>query len=286
MTIPWLSLLTLPACAVVSALVVGVFHRHDELEDGPLLRRFIVVLIVSVALLYATAQRPAVQLRLHPELRLQAAIEADPIYKALANLGPDYAAQFLAVLVAEQASIATLPQARLQARPMLTALATARLQFTDQAAHVAWGQAMLDTLRELQLRSADKCYVALSGQALDRETLAHGFSAENSAEFESAALQVLESSGKFLSGRSSHGASPDADQPADFNATMRDWQGIQDQIAKEFSPEVSALVQKNHFPQSPPISADTVCTARIEQLDAMLKRPKAAAALLVDAVLR
>lgn len=203
----WAPLLTVPACAVVSALVVGVFHRNDELEDGPLLRRFILVLAIGVGLLCAMAQRPAVQQRLHPELRLKADIEADSIYKALTNLGPEYAAQFLGVLDAERATIATLPEARLQARPMLTALATARLQFTDQAAHVAWGQATLDTLREPQARSSDECYAALSGQALDRETLAHGFSAQNSAEFESAALQVLESSGRFLSGTRARGAS-------------------------------------------------------------------------------
>lgn len=67
---------------------------------------------------------------------------------------------------------------------------------------------------------------------------------------------------------------------------MRDWQGIQDDITKAYSPEVSALVQKNRFPQSPPMSADTVCAARIYQLAAMLQRPKAAAAMLIDSVLR
>jgi hypothetical protein len=282
----WLALLTFPAGAVASALVVGFIHRHDELENGALLRRFILVLAIALGLIYTIAQRPSVQLQLHPELRLKADIEADPIYKTLADIGPEYAAQFQAVLAAEQATIATLPEARLQARTMLMALATRRLEFTDQAAHVAWGQAMLDTFRELQVRSADECYAALSGQALSRETLAHGFSAENSAEFEAAALQVLESSGKFLSGRFTHGGHPNTDQPADFNATMRDWQGIQDEIAQAFSPEVSALVQKNRFPPSPPMSADTVCAARIYQLDAMLKRPKAAAALLIDSVMR
>jgi hypothetical protein len=280
----WLPLLTLPACAVASALVVGVIHRHDELEDGALLRQFIVVLVIGIGigLLYTTMQRPSVKLRLHPELRLQADIEADPIYKALADIAPEYAAGFGDVLGTEPVTSATLSQARLQARSMLTALATARLGFADQATHIAWGQVTLDTFRELKARSSEQCYAALSGQALDRETLAHGFSTQNTAAFEAAVLQVLlESSGKGLR-REGRGA----DRPADFNATMREYQGIQDEVAQVFGPEVSALLTNKRFPKPPPMSADTVCAARIYQLEAMLKRPKATAALLIDSALR
>ncbi len=277
----WLSLLTLPGCALASAVLIGVVHRHDQLEDGPLLRRFIVVLAVCFGLFSTLMQRPDIQMRLHPELRQQAEIDADPIYQALAAVAPEDAARYRAGLDFERAHGSTLAQARLQARSMLAALVTARLQFSNQAAHVAWGQATLDTLRELQGRSADQCYAVLSGQDLDRETLAHGFSAQNTASFEAAVLQVLESAGQFLGGKR-----PAGDPPADFNATMRDWQGIQDDIAKNFSPEVSALVQKDRLPSSPPLPADTVCAARIDQLDAMLQRPKAAAALMIDSILR
>jgi hypothetical protein len=283
----WLALLTLPACAVASGLVVGVVHRHEELEDGALLRQFIVFIVIGFALLYATMQRPTVQLRLHPELQLQADIEADPIYKALAHIGPEDAARFRAVLATERATSATLPEARLQARSMLTALATARLGFADQATRIAWGQVTLDTLRELKTRSPEECYSTLSGQALDRETLAHGFSAQNTAAFEAAALQVvLESPGLESPGKGLRRERRGDDRPADFNATMLEYQGIQDEVAQVFSPEVSALLTNKRFPLSPPMSADTVCAARIYQLEAMLKRPKATAALLIDSALR
>jgi hypothetical protein len=283
----WLSLLTLPACAVTSALVVGVIHRHDELEDGALLRQFIVALGIGMGLLYATTQRPSVQLRLHPELRLQADIEADPIYKALAYIGPEYAARFRAVLATERATSATLPEARLQARSMLMALATDRLGFADQAARIAWGQAMLDTLRELKARSSEACYAALSGQALDRETLAHGFSAQNTAAFEAAALQVLlESPGIETSGKGSRRERLGADEPVNFNASMLEYDSILQEMVPVFGPAVSELFTKKRLPQSSPMSADTVCAARIYQLAAILKRPKATAALLIDAALR
>ena len=276
----WLSLLTFPACAAASALVVGVVNRDNELEDNALLRQFIVVLVIGLGLLYTTMQRPSVQLRLDPERRLQADIAADPIYKMLADVGPEYAAQFRAVLVTERVTSATLPQARLQARSMLTALATTRLGFADQAAHIAWGQVTIDTLQELKARSPEECYMAISGQALDRETLAHGFSTSNTAAFEATALQVL----SF--GRSFSRARDRTDQPADFNATMLEYQRIQDKVGQVFSREVSALLTSKRFPQTPPMSAATVCAARIYQLETMLERPKATAALLVDAALR
>ncbi len=278
----WLSLFTFPACAVAAALIVGVIHRHEEIEDGALLRQFIFVLAVCILLLYTTMQRPSVQLRLHPELRLQADIEADPIYKTLADTGPEYAARFRAVLDAEQVTSATLPQARLQARSMLTSLATNRLGFADQATRVAWGQVTLDTLRELKARSPELCYSALSGQDLDRETLAHGFSAQNTTAFEAAMLQVLRES----PGIGRRGPRPDADQPVDFNAAMLEYHGIQEEVAHVFGPEVAALLLNKGLPQSPPMSADTVCAARIYQLEAMLKKPRPTAALLIDSALR
>jgi hypothetical protein len=196
-------------------------------------------------------------------------------------------ARFRAVLVTEQATSATLPQARLQARPMLTALATERLGFADQATRVAWGQVTLDSLRELKERSPKQCYAALSGQGFDRETIAHGFSAQNTAASEAAAIQVLlDSPGIESPGKSARHERREADRPADFNATMLEYHGIAEDVAQAFGPEVSELLTSKRFPRSPPMSADTVCAARIYELEAMLKRPQATAALLIDAALR
>ena len=285
--LPWLSLLTVPACAVTSALVVGIINRHEELEDSALLRQFIVVLVISFALLYTVAQRPSVQQRLHPELQLQAAIEADPLYKALAYIGPEYAARFRAVLATEKVTSATLPQARLQARSMITTLVTNQLGFADQSTRIAWGQVMLDTLRELQARSPQQCYAALSGQPLDRETLANGFSAQNTAAFEAAALQVLlESPGIESPGEGLHRRRPDVDTAANFNASMREYDSIRQEMVPVFGPAVDEFFTKKPVPQSAPMSPDTACAARIYQLDAILKQPKATAALLIDAALR
>lgn len=287
MILPWLSLLSFPACAVMSAAVVGVIHRHDELEDDALLREFIIVLVVGIGLVYATLQRPTIQLRLHPELQLRAAIEADPIYKALAHIGPANARRFRAVLIRERASVASLPQARLLARPMLTALATARLGFADQATHIAWGQATVDTLHELQALSPEECYAAISGQDLQRETIVRGLSGHNAAEFEAAAIRVLlQSPGLGSSGEGLQRASASGEQPADFNATMLEYQRIEDDVAQRYGSDVSALLTSKRFPRSPPMAADTVCSARIYELESMLKRPKATAALLIDSALR
>lgn len=283
----WLSLLVFPTCAVMSAVVVGVMHRREELEDSALLREFIIVLIFGVALVYATLQRPSIQLRLHPELQLQADIEADPIYRALAHVGPEHAARFRSLLVSERATAATLPEARLQARSMLTALATARLGFADQATRIAWGRATVDTLRELQAVNPEQCYAAVSGQDLDRGTIARGLSAHNAAEFEAAVIPVLlQSPGLELPGKGMDGARSRDDKPADFNATMLEYHGIQEDIAQRYGAEVSALLTSKRFPQSPPMAADAICSARIYQLERMLQQPKATAALLIDSALR
>ena len=286
--LPWLSLFGYPACAVMSAVVVGVIYRREQLEDSALLRQFIIALAIVGGLFYATLQRPSVQRLLHPELQLQADIEADPVYQALAHIGPENAAQYRALLLTERATPATLPEARLQARSMLTALATDRLGFADQATKILWGQATVDTLHELQAVSPGECYAAVSGQDLDRETIAHRLSARNAVEFEAAAIPVLlQSPGLEFSGKGlDHARSRGDEQPADFNATMREYERIQDDVAQRYGPEVSALLTSKRFPQSPPMAADTICSARIYQLEKMLQQPKATAALLIDSALR
>lgn len=281
------SLFAFPACAVMSAVIVGLIHRREELQDSALLREFIIVLIIGVALVYATLQRPSIQRRLHPELQLQADIEADPIYKALAHIGPEDAARFRAILMNERATAVTLPEARLQARSMLTALATSRLGFADQATRIAWGRATVDTLHELEAASPEECYAAVSGQDLDRETMAHRLSAQNVAEFEAALIPVLLQS----PGLGSPGAGLDRsrsrdERPADFNATMLEYERIQDDVTQRYGSGVSALLTSKRFPQSPPAAADSICSARIYQLERMLKEPKATAALLIDSALR
>jgi hypothetical protein len=285
--LPWISLLTFPACAVMSAAVVGVLYRREQLEDSALLRQFIIVLVICIGLVYATLQRPSVQRRLHPQLQLQADIEADPFYKALAHIGPEYAREFRAVLVRERVTPATLPYARLQARSMLTALATSRLGWADQETRIAWGHVTVDTLRELQAISPKECYAAVSGQALSRETIARGLSAQNAAEFEAAVIPVLlESPGLETPGKGSDYARARREVPADFDATMLVYDGIENDVAKRYGSDVSALLTSKRFPQSPPMAADTVCSARIHELERMLQQPKATAAMLIDAALR
>jgi hypothetical protein len=76
------------------------------------------------------------------------------------------------------------------------------------------------------------------------------------------------------------------EEPADFDATMLVYQGIQDDVARRYGSEVSALPTSRRFPRSPPVAADTVCSARIYQVERMLKQPKATAAMLIDSALR
>lgn len=64
------------------------------------------------------------------------------------------------------------------------------------------------------------------------------------------------------------------------------YDGIENDVAKRYGSDVSALLTSKRFPQSPPMAADTVCSARIYELERMLQQPKATAAMLIDAALR
>jgi hypothetical protein len=90
----------------------------------------------------------------------------------------------------------------------------------------------------------------------------------------------------FSAGKGSRRARLGADEPVNFNASMLEYDSILQEMVPVFGPAVSELFTKKRLPQSPPMSADTACAARIYQLEAILRRSKATAGLLIDAALR
>jgi len=276
-----LVLLALPLSALVAGVVVGVVHRGEALEDGALLRNFLVVLLIALVALYGVSRTHAVRSRLYPELVAQAQIDTHPLYATLLRDAPDDAARLHAVLVAERASGASLDGALRQARPLLTTMATERLGFADQSTHLAWGQVTVETLQELKARDPDACYVALSGHDLDRATLADGLSAQNTGEFQQAVIQLYESASRGM-----RRERPVDETPADFNATAREFRAIIEALSQRFSPATGEFFDRKRLPQSLGGRARELCEARIYELQSMLLRPKATAALLIDSVLR
>ncbi len=276
-----LALLLLPACATAAGLLVWGLYRHETLDDGALLRHFLIFLVASIAAAWGIGRTEAVQFRLHPELRIQAEIDAHPVYSTLKRLAPDDATSLLQTLVAQTATGVSVPEAFLRARPLLTAMTTTRSAWVDQETRLMWGRHVTNSLKELQTQHPELCYRALSGQNLDAQKFSQVFSPGNTREFQQAVVRVYESAGLGMRYNGHPG-----DVRADYNEAAAEYQVIKDEIEQRFGAAVAANFSNKTFPEVPAAPPDQVCAARIYQLGAMMKRPKAMAARLVDSALR
>ncbi len=276
-----LALLLLPACATVAGLLVWVLYRHETLDDDALLRHFLIFLAIGIGTAWGIGRTEAVQFRLHPELRIQAEIDAHPVYATLKELAPDDATQLLQTLVAQTSAGASVADAFLQARPLLTAMTSIRSAWVDQETRLMWGRLVTDSLKELQAQDPELCYRALSGQKIASQTLSQGFSHGNTREFQQTVVRVYESAkiGMRYNGHPS-------DVRLDFTEAAGEYQVIKDEIEQRFGAAVAAILSSKTFPEVPTAPPDQICAARIYQLSAMMKRPKAMAARLVDSALR
>jgi hypothetical protein len=281
MTLLALALLLLPACAAVAGLLVWLLYRHETLDDGALLRHFLIIMVASIATAWGIGRTEAVRFRLHPELQIQAEIDAHPVYSTLKELAPDDATSLLQTLVAQTATGVSVPEAFLQARPLLTTMTNTRSGWVDQETRLMWGRVVTNSLKELQTRDSELCYRALSGQNLDSKTLSQAFSSGNTREFQQTVVRVYESAKLGMRYNGHPG-----DVRLDFTEAAGEYQVIKDEIEQQFGAAVAANFSSKTFPEVPTAPPDQVCAARIYQLEAMMKRPKAMAARLVDSALR
>jgi hypothetical protein len=276
-----IALLLLPACATVAGVAIWALYRHEDLDDSSLVKHFLLVLTASIATAWGIGRTEAIQLRLHPELRILKEINEHPVYATIQRVFPDDGDRLKKTLVTQTATGVPLSEALLEARPLLTAMATERTGWVDEETHLLWARLTVDTLAELRRQGPELCYRALSGQTLDSQTLAQAFSAENTQEFQRAVVRVYESA--HLGINHKH---PEPDVRIDHNEAAREYYVIKDEIEGRFGPAVAANFASKTFPAVPVSPSDQVCAARIYQLKAMLQRPKAMAARLVDSVLR
>lgn len=276
-----LTLLLVPVSATTAGVIVWAGHRDESLDDGALVRNFVIAMAFIVVMLYATSRTNAVRMRFDPPYRIEKEIKAEPVYLTLDKFDSTNAAKFGAFLGEQMSSGATMSQALALARPWLTNQITGRLGFTDQDTKVMWGHLVADSLEELQAADPQLCYGALSGRPVDPKSWATVFSTENSDRFRQAVVAVYESADRGMG----HNY-PAADRRADHNEVVTEYRAIQADIEQQFGHEVAAVLESRKFPESTSESAQDLCSARIAQLDEMLKRSKPVAASLIDAVLR
>ena len=276
-----LNLLFMPVCAALSGLFLWATAGQEPKDDRELYRGFIWPLAAFMLLYWGTVNTDAVRMYTDPVFRMQAEMDAHPVYAALKLTAPDDHKALHEFLEGQMSQGLALPEAFVQARPLLTRLANERMGFADQKTRIQWGQVTVDTLRELQSRDPELCYRVMSSQSLDPQTLASAFSVGNANAFQQAGVSVYESADKGMR----HERTP-GDQPADFNEAARAFSAIRDDLAQQFGQPVSRQVSSKKLPEQPSEPAEQLCAARIAQLDAMLARPQGMAAMLVDSILR
>jgi hypothetical protein len=269
-------MLLMPMCATVAGAVVASTGRKESLDDGDLVRDFMVVFGVALLIVLGIGRQDFVRMRTDPEFRLQTQLSAHPVYAALGRTPQDQKVLH-DFLILQTAQGKTLPEAFLQARPLLDKLATERLGWADQKAVLGWGQVTVDTLKELALRDPMLCYQAIGHQAFEAQTLAQAFTADNTKAFEQAVVDIYVSA--------NYGWRPQED-PIDFNTVGLEYYSIKQRIANRYGQPVAEALSTKTFPAQPEQPATQLCTARIAQLEAFLDRPPAMAKRLLDGVLR
>ena len=295
-------ILFVPVCAICAGLLVGVYGLGHTHSDGDLIRQFLVALVLCGTALFAVSKTDAARMRIDPAFRMQAELDAHPVYAAVKRLDAEEIQVLDADLREHIATGSSIADAFLQARPFLTRLGTRNLQFADQKAHVEWGRASVEALRILQARDPLLCYQLLATGELSRPAAASYFSAENSKAFQQAFIDVYESAHRYGGGR----------HPGDKPVALRDLQieygGINDAFAEKYGARIARQIAKGEaFPAMPngaprpaaggassesgdagdAVSTMTLtCEARIAQLDAVLERPQPMASAMLDTLLR
>jgi len=277
-----LGLFSMPICACLAGVVLWGISRNQALDDKTLFRYFVTLLMSAMVLVWGLSRTDTARKALNPSFRVQTELDMQPVYTVIKQFAPDDFKQLDALLKQHMAQGMSLGDAMIQARPLLTQLANQRLGFADQKSRVLWGRVTADSLRELQTTDPALCYLALAPASLTQAAPSQSFSAENTARFQQAIVSIYRSAD--LSMR--HEQSPDDEPAVEFNAAALEFRAIQAVIEQRFGPAVANQLAKRTFPEPPAGPKETLCAARIVQLDAMLGRPQAMAAMLIDSALR
>jgi hypothetical protein len=272
----------MPVSATLAGFFVWITNRNQWLEDRDLLKEFLLIMIACMLLIWGTSTTDAARMYLDPQFRLQTELDAQPVYAAIKRFSDEDRQKLEEFLVVQLAEGKTLPEAFVQARTLLVALANYRLGFSDQKTHLLWARVTADSLKELQAKDPALCYQALPiAQPLDQQTLATAFSAENTQAFQQAIIALYESADRGMS----HDRSS-SDKPVEFNAAALEYRVVQKVVEEQFGEAVAEQLAKRNFPEPPLESRAQMCAAKIVQLEAMLERPQAMASQLLDSVLR
>jgi hypothetical protein len=267
-------------CATVAGVIIWLLYRNESLEDTELQRNFLIVFGIFFGLGWAVLRTDTVRMHWDPAFRIKTEIEANALYKTLNEIDESGTGTTLRrSLEAQMIAGASLTEALAGARPLLSEAARYRLGFADQQTRIMWARYVADTLRELQQKDPERCYVMMSGDAFDARGGA--LSAENTKAFHAALIRLYESSDRSMRRERSP-----TDVAANLDEGRREFAAIKDELTRRYGAEVATAITSRKFGDSPPASAVTMCRARIFQLEEILKRPQGPTSVLVGDALR
>jgi hypothetical protein len=277
-----LGLLFMPACAMVAGVLLWGFHRNETLDDGPLVRTFSFLLVLTAGAAFGILRTDTVRMRIDPAFRIQTEIETDALYSTIAKISPDDARKLNESLQQQMAEGTTLSDAMLGAHPLLWGEVRRRTGWVDQATKLQWASYITELLKNASNQDDHElCFAIMTNQDLDRSTLTESFSVADHQRFRELAIRIYEMSDLGMRRELNSG-----DVHVEFNAAAREFSVISEELEQRFGDEVVHLLRSDRIRSAPPSSFKQLCAARIHQLEAMQKRPKAMAAALVDSIVR
>jgi hypothetical protein len=276
-----LVVLWIPLSAMLAGGVLSVSTRGELLEDGALIRQFVLLLAIAALLLYGIGTRDFVRVRVDPGYREEKAFLEHPLPAAMRQWSSSDANELRAFIAQRVAQGETTAEAFRQARRLLERKGARMVLFGDADARLAWARAELEGLKEQQARDPEACYRALAAQPLDAGAPSGGYSDANTVALHEALAALYESAPRMKQNR---GVSSRAVSLAEGRAAYAPiYQAIASRWGDPIAKRLSGVGQ---FPFPVQEPADAVCAARIYQIEAILEQPAPVAAYLAGNLLR
>ena len=150
-----------PVCAIATGLVVAFANRGLKPSDGSLVRQFLLMLAILMAVTWGIGRRPSVQRHFDPVVELRLRLESDPVYAAIRQYSPDDFRKVNVALGRQLAQGAGPADAWVRIRPLLFSLARERLDWVDAATTLEWSRHTLTLLSQLNASDPKLCLNAL-----------------------------------------------------------------------------------------------------------------------------
>lgn len=276
-----IDLFALSIAAVPAVLFLALTQRNGELSDASLYRQFVAIFALSALGLYGLMQEPAVQRQIDPAAQLAYDVETYPVLAALVTYQAQSAETLRNAVRAELATGKSLSDAVRTVHPGLFRAGRDRIAWADTKSALDWARVHRDQLAWLQSRQTEACKALTLLTPEGIGALSGGLEPALAARFEAALIALLESSHRGLATPHPGGVSMDEMQQA--------YRGVSDTLKQRHG---EALVRQLSAPapfqsgSAADADAAKVCSARIEQLDAVLALPPPIAARIATNLLR